>query len=287
MSNGLYSGVSGLALGTGLYRNAASLWGNASGLDAGFGGWSPLSLFASGEQGVWYDPSDFSTMFQDDAGTTPVTATGQTVGLILDKSGRGNHATQANLGRRPILQQDAGGRYFLLFDGSDDSLVSSTITPGTNKAQVFAGVRKLSDVAAGIVAETSLSSATNNGTIGLLAPQAATASVGFNSRGTVVRGAVYTNAAVTAPVTTVLSGICEISTDTALLRLNGTQVTQNIGDQGTGNYLAYPLYIGRRGGTTIPFNGRLYSLIVRFGSNLDAGTITNAETWVNGKTGAY
>ena len=50
------------------------------------GGFSPLSLFASGEQGAWYDPSDLSTMFQDSAGTTPVTADGQPVGLILDKS---------------------------------------------------------------------------------------------------------------------------------------------------------------------------------------------------------
>jgi len=47
---------------------------------------SPLSLFAAGEQGAWYDPSDFSTMFQDSAGTTPVTAFSQPVGLILDKS---------------------------------------------------------------------------------------------------------------------------------------------------------------------------------------------------------
>ena len=43
------------------------------------------ALFAAGEQGVWYDPSDFSTMFQDSAGTTPVTAVGQPVGLWLDK----------------------------------------------------------------------------------------------------------------------------------------------------------------------------------------------------------
>lgn len=44
------------------------------------------ALFAAGEQGVWYAPSDLSTMFQDSAGTTPVTADGQPVGLILDKS---------------------------------------------------------------------------------------------------------------------------------------------------------------------------------------------------------
>ncbi len=45
----------------------------------------PRSLFASGEQGIWLDPSDFSTLFQDAAGTTPVTAVGQPVGLALDK----------------------------------------------------------------------------------------------------------------------------------------------------------------------------------------------------------
>jgi len=47
---------------------------------------SPANLFASGEQGAWYDPSDLSTMFQGAVSTTPVTAPGQPVGLILDKS---------------------------------------------------------------------------------------------------------------------------------------------------------------------------------------------------------
>jgi hypothetical protein len=47
---------------------------------------NPADLFFYGEEGAWYDPSDLTTMFQDRAGTTPVTADGQTVGLILDKS---------------------------------------------------------------------------------------------------------------------------------------------------------------------------------------------------------
>jgi len=46
---------------------------------------NPLSLFAAGEQGAWYDPSDLTTLFQDSAGTTPVTALEQPVGLMLDK----------------------------------------------------------------------------------------------------------------------------------------------------------------------------------------------------------
>jgi hypothetical protein len=48
--------------------------------------WSPTQLFAAGEQGAWYDPNDFATLFQDTAGTTPVTAAGQAVAKMLDKS---------------------------------------------------------------------------------------------------------------------------------------------------------------------------------------------------------
>lgn len=62
-------------------------------------------LFANGEQGFWYDPNDMGTMFQDAAGTVPVTAAGQAVGLIRDKSGRNNHARQTTSAARPILQQ--------------------------------------------------------------------------------------------------------------------------------------------------------------------------------------
>lgn len=45
-----------------------------------------LKLFTNGEQGFAYDPNDLSTLYQDAAGTTPVTAAGQPVGLMLDKS---------------------------------------------------------------------------------------------------------------------------------------------------------------------------------------------------------
>lgn len=86
------------------------------------------ALFAASEQGAWYDPSDFSTMFQDAAGTTPVTAVGQPVGRIKDKSGRGNHATQATSAARPVLQQDGAGKYYLAFDGVDDFIETSGAT---------------------------------------------------------------------------------------------------------------------------------------------------------------
>mgnify|MGYP003641774913 CR=1 FL=1 len=79
------------------------------------------SLFANDEEGAWYDPSDLSTLFQDSAGTTPVTTAGQPVGLMLDKSGRDNHATQATAAARPTYQTGAG-LHWLAFDGVDDVL---------------------------------------------------------------------------------------------------------------------------------------------------------------------
>lgn len=452
------------------------------------GGFNPAAvLFGAGEQGGWYDPSDISTLFQDTAGTTPVTATGQTVARINDKSGRGNHLTQATAASRPIygiepfggrrnlltfteqfdnaawlklngvvtandttapdgtatadtfsdetatnvhgvrlsanpalsttyavsvyakmgtrryvslsvsaassaalyasvsfdlqsgavvntgavgtgfsvvssaIENAGNGWYrciavlafgsagtlpqayistgtdgsiggfglqnytgtngtvflwgaqlelgslatpyqrvtdqwnvteagvpsvsYLQYDGTDDWFISPTITPGIDKAQVFAGVRKLSDAAAGIVVESG--TGTENGIFVITAPR--TGGVGnyrFISKGTVLADA-FPASGYSAPITNVLTGIGDIAADTAILRVNGTQVATSAADQGTGNYLAYPLYVGRRGGTTLPFNGRLYQLLVRYGANLDAATIAATETFVNSKTGAY
>ena len=76
-------------------------------------------MFTTGVNGAWYDPSDFSTMFQNAAGTTPVTAVGQPVGLMLDKSGRGNHAfnSSGNSANFPVLS----ARYNLLTKTEDFS----------------------------------------------------------------------------------------------------------------------------------------------------------------------
>jgi len=432
---------------------------------------SPLSLFTTSEPGFWYDPSDLTTMFQDTAGTTPVTTPGQTVARINDKSGRENNATQATAASRPtygthpivgirnvaqgsadvgnttywpttvlsngvtstkvasgidtdglpyidvryqglstatfhgtiyetnqsrspaavgqtftasvymrriagspanlgpltlilteetapttyinqssspgtagtteildtvsrtltsgnqvrvgfVLNFGAGviidatfrvkglqlersssrtdyqfnySRFnitqpsttqvnYLSFDGVDDSLSTPSITPGVDKLQVFAGLRKLSDaVGYGILAETGGGS----GTFTIHVPyDQNTGSLDFTSRGTSGASATVTTG-YAAPLTSVMSGLGDISGDRATLRLNGAQVAQNTGDQGAGNYLANAVFIGRRAGTSLPFNGNIYQLIVRFGANLDAGTLSSAETFVNEKTGAY
>lgn len=250
------------------------------------GGFSPLTLFAASEPGAWLDPSDLSTLFQDDAGTTPVTAAGQSVGMVLDKSGRGNHATQPVFASRPIYQVDSGGRGYLSFDGTDDFLVTPAINfTATDKVQVFAGVRKLSDAARAILLEASTSSS-SPGAFGLEAPSLAAANYHFTSTGTIVRSATYTNAAVAAPVSSVITCLGDISGDISAMRVNGVQVAQNTGDQGTGNYGNHALYIGMRGSTTLPFNGYLFGLIVR-GAASNAAQIASTEAWLNQRTGAF
>jgi hypothetical protein len=335
------------------------------------------SLFANNEQGFAYDPNDLSTMFQDAAGTVPVTVVGQPVGLVLDKSkglvlgsekwidskvtftggaarispnvyriyspdssysgvgvpvaltvGRlykltfnvdsitllgggvssegtpttiftttgqksiyffatattavikrastscdiqisnisvkeilGNHAYQTTSASRPILQRNATtGAYYLAFDGTDDFLVTNNIDfTATDQLSLFAGVRKLSDVGTGIVAELSTQSAANAGTFRITAPNA----TGVGNYGAVIGGTVFASAAVTAaaPSSNIITLLSEITPASFKIRLNGAIAAQASSNQGTGNYGNYPLYIGRRAGTTLQFNGHLYGLI--------------------------
>ncbi len=443
---------------------------------------SPASLFYAGEQGVWYDPSDFSTMFQDSAGTTPVTAVEQPVGKILDKSGRGNHATQATSASRPVLSarynlltkteafDDAawtttsttispnsttdpvggntadalleaiansfhsvrqtstvvvaasglsytfkvyikansrtkgylsvvsGGGYssfdltaktnsfggngtnetvtaqtlteltngwfllsitsvfsgvaninpvigilndagassyigdvtkgfyiwgadlrvtndgvslpayqrvntstdydtvgfpaYLKFDGVDDSLATGSIDfSATDKMSVFAGVRKLSDAAQGVLIESGLdaTSASYPGSLVIYAPSAAaSANYQFIMRGGTGR-AFETLTTYTSPVSNVLAfsliNQLPASGEAITSRINGVLNTATESNNITvsGNYGNYPLYIGRRGGSTLPYNGRIYSLIVRGAASSDM-QIVATEDWIEAKT---
>lgn len=64
---------------------------------------------------LWVDFDDITTLFQDTAGTSPVTADGQQIGKALDKSGNGNHVTRtpsAALIYKSNIQNGKGvGRY--------------------------------------------------------------------------------------------------------------------------------------------------------------------------------
>jgi hypothetical protein len=239
---------------------------------------SPFTLFAGGEEGVWYDPSDLTTLFQDTAGTTPVTTPGQTVALMLDKSGNDYHATQSTAAARPTYQVDAGGRGYLSFDGVDDFMVTPTITPGTDKVQVFAGVRRMS-AARGVLVGNFAADGYFEIQLNILSAE----NIEFASEGTLRRTGNFSLPA--APGSNIFTQLSDISGDSLVGRADGVQVVFSSGDQGTGNYLANPIYIGARDGVDLRFNGHIYSLITRFGPNLDAPVIGKTETYVAKKTG--
>lgn len=101
-------------------------------------GFNPARLFGATDTGWFYDLSDMSTLFQDAAGTTPVTAVGQPVGLCLDKSGRGNHRSQStSLPRPTYARHPLGGiRNLLTFTEQFDNAawVKSNATVTANAA---------------------------------------------------------------------------------------------------------------------------------------------------------
>ncbi len=337
-------------------------------------------LFAASEPGAWYDPSDMSTLFQDSAGTVPVTAVEQPVGRILDKSGRGNHATQATTTKRPVysrrvnlllatatlatqsmtttaaaytlalsgagsvtlsgaatgtfgagthvitctagsltltvagavndadfrLAVDAHLPYqwvntatdydadpskfpaYLRFDGVDDALGTANIDfTGTDKMTVWAGVRSNLNGYSNIV-ELGPNSGAENGFSLQRGFAAAGDYVGI-MYGTSLGYGYTSNFA--APDTSVIAAQYDIAQASVAggeisFRRNGvvSAKADSQGSAGTGNFSQKPLYIGGRAGTSLPFNGRIYSLIVR-GAQTPLPQIEATERYIKQKMG--
>lgn len=249
-------------------------------------GWTPQVLFTGGVLGVLYDSSDITALFQDAAATVPVTALGDPVGCIRDKSGNGFHATQSTDANRPTWQQDATGRYFLLFDGLNDGLASGAIDlTATDAMTSFVGMRKLADSATAVVYEFSANSSLNSGVFAMFAPIAG-AGVSVRSGGSALSN--IGNSAVTfaAPSTMVVTHQARISTDTNSIRTNAGAANPQVTDQGTGNYGNHALFVGSRSGGTLPFNGRIYQFVL-LGRAATADEITQTEAFINARTGAY
>ena len=165
----------------------------------------------------------------------------------------------------PTDYNTVGFPRYLAFNGTNTTYVTPSIDfTGTDKMTVWAGVTKLSDAAAAVFTELSSDVGTNGGSFYITAPETLGASgdLKFKSRGT-TNAVPAPSGAVQAPVNAVVCGIGDIASDTSIIRVNGIQVGSTSSDQGTGNYGNYPLYIGARAGTSLFFNGRLYSLIVR------------------------
>ena len=152
---------------------------------------------------------------------------------------------------------------------------------GSDEVAICAGVTKSSDAAAGAFLESSSTSASNNGTFALLSPSSAAANYFWRTKGTGTSDQTRTTYA--APTTNVLTSLGKIGDDTNRFRINVDEATVAT-DQGTGNFGSYVLYFGRRGGSSLPFNGREYQTVIR-SRLLSAAELSSLETFVAGKTG--
>jgi lysophospholipase L1-like esterase len=256
-----------------------------SGAPSTVAAWSPTALFAASEQGAWYDPSDFASMFQDDAGTIPVTATGQSVGKILDKSGKNNHAKQAAAGNRPVLQQDSAGAYYLDFSGTQH-LVTASFAMGSAVVSLFtAFLRNAASASGG-----------DNNPILSFGGTGVGAFVEGHYNNKVMhyrRGSGSFGAAETTTVTNLLS------IETNVLNLAGTThatehqarfygadvalgTTYGATDTGTGNFASFALNVGKFNSNYLA--GRIYQVLIRAAAST-AGEITSAESYIGSKTG--
>ncbi|MEN9807767.1 MAG: hypothetical protein RL756_2287 [Pseudomonadota bacterium] len=174
---------------------------------------------------------------------------------------------------------------YLLFDGSNDALVTNSIDfTATDEMSVFAGVRSLTGGTYGALVELSNNGDSNTGAF-LMSGNGnlTTYRVAFVSRYNVSGNALANDAAYNPPATLIQTGLGDISGDSAILRVNAVQAAISTTDQGIGNYGNYPLYIGSRGGTTLPYNGRLYSLVV-LGRGVTPTELTQTEGYVESKT---
>jgi len=90
--------------------------------------WTPAQLFLNGEVGFWLDASDLSTLFQDQMGVTPVTASGDQVGLWKNKVTQvvqtDYNFIQSTAAARPKYNVSSG-KSTVQYDGVDDMLNST------------------------------------------------------------------------------------------------------------------------------------------------------------------
>lgn len=246
-------------------QQAALYWARRRRLQLLSGPFSPLDLFKNGELGGFYDFSDRSSLFQDSAGTIPVTADSQPVGMIKDKSGRGNHLLQATAASRPLYKTD-GTYSWLEGDGVDDWLQGlftiaqpydrlcalRQISWTLNERIIAGGVSPL-----GILYQTSPASSM----------------------------AIYNGGSIDLP------SFLPIGTDGVITEsYNGTSSRIALNNNAYGTYDAGP---GVPGGLTLFADGdhaslygnaRIYNIIIRQGTMTDK-QITDTRNWLAAKAG--
>jgi len=210
--------------------------------------------------------------------------TGPTLGLaFIISAGTATSFTLDNVSVVNVSSGSVTAPYGLQQDGTDDGMLTSSIDmSASDKLLVCMGAQCLASASSAIFVESSVNVGANAGTFYISMPESAN-NIGHRVRGSLA-GGTGTVAGYTAPYRQVMTLIGDIAGDVNTLRANGVQIGTSAVDEGTGNLGNYPLYFGRRAGTSLPFNGLDFGGVI-VNKTLTATQITACEKWVALRTG--
>ena len=222
-----------------------------------------------------------SLTFTPTAGTLTLTVTGTVEEAQLELGAARTNYQTVGSSFLDVSEEGKARRGRIWYNGTSHFMETGTITPGTDKVQVFAGVRKLRNNAQEAVLELN-----NFAEAGLSVQTLATfAPWRFGSRGDAAPSiADAASSTFPSPVSSIITGLGDISGDSAILRVDGVEIAESTADQGLGNYANSVLRFGARAGISLFFNGYEDTSIIRFGPNLDASVIGKVESYVASKT---
>src|SRR3990167_8214181 len=108
-----------------------------------FGGGSvaPFSPLDISGLAAWYDFSDITTLFTDSARTVPVTADGDVIGGVTDKSGSANHSTQVTSTAKPTYKTGIQNSLSAALGDGGDWLATAAFTELAQPNTIFVVVK--------------------------------------------------------------------------------------------------------------------------------------------------
>lgn len=234
-------------------------------------------------------PGTYKCMFVAGSEFINIRAIGVTTAVVSSVSIKelaGNHAAQTSSGAKPLYVAGSGLSWLAL-DGVDDFLVAPNIDlTGTGKVSVFAAARKTSDAASAIMFEFGPVTESTIGTFGMLAP-AVSGATKFDFRVRASTGSVScqtSDVAWSAPVAVIATTQADVALLTSSLRLNGLAIAVATLSGALANFSSQQLFIGRRNGASLPFNGNMYGLIIR-GALTSPSDVSRVEKYMGTKTG--
>ena len=237
---------------------------------------SPVDTFTGGRKGVFYNFTDKTKLYQNTAGTTAVTASGQLIGRVLDQSPNAIHATFASGAELTYTESTTN---YASSNGTKHGVSLSNIDlSGTNIITIILGA--IIDTHAAADKTTVLSLGTSSATKLMVAHHNTDNGWAIDvDNGWSVAGSLP------APQTDVLTVILDrsqanITNTFVTFRLNGANATHTpAGTDPTGNFISSLLQIGAQWDTGWPFFGKLYAIYI-IDKQLNTTDRDNVEAYI-------